>query len=375
MAKKVTIEVEVNASKARAGFSQLESQAKAASARIQNTEMGMVAERIRREQAMVEVARARIAQSSSQIQTGGGTHQFTGKDVMGGKSRFGVASSMFVSVARDSAASLASGAPLMQVMAQQGPQVLQAVTMIGGQVMKWGLGIGAGVAALVGFHYLSDKIFQLWHTGGIDQEKQIASLDRKSAALKAIRAEQEADRVAAEKHGQKLKDDAAESISLSGDIGNYRAQAREAQEFDAKKRQLMVINRLREDEQRLAAVSAKSSETEFSGMEGHRIQALKDQKALAAATLNRVNAEVALKNMEDSGVKSSAKSLSISSDSLTSVGNFLGSGQGLINSIFDKQLDEARKANMKHDTTNTLLNTMLNKSSTTGGGTIEVPGS
>lgn len=44
--------------------------------------------------------------------------------------RFGVAGSMFTSVARDSAASLASGAPITQVIAQQAPQVLQALTMM-----------------------------------------------------------------------------------------------------------------------------------------------------------------------------------------------------------------------------------------------------
>jgi hypothetical protein len=66
---------------------------------------------------------------------------------------------------------------------------------------------------------------------------------------------------------------------------------------------------------------------------------------------------------------------SSASDSLTSVGNFLGSGQGLINSIFDKQLDEARKANMKHDIGNKHLLDISSKVGGGSGGTIEVPGS
>lgn len=67
----------------------------------------------------------------------------TGGSGAGGARRknFGAASSMFVSVARDSAASLASGAPITQVIAQQAPQVLQALSM-----MRLGM-VAVGVAA------------------------------------------------------------------------------------------------------------------------------------------------------------------------------------------------------------------------------------
>lgn len=48
----------------------------------------------------------------------------------------GAASAMFVSVGRDSLASLASGANPLTVIAQQGPQVAQALTMIGKEGFK-----------------------------------------------------------------------------------------------------------------------------------------------------------------------------------------------------------------------------------------------
>jgi len=64
-------------------------------------------------------------------------------------SRMGVAGSMFTSVARDSAASLASGAPISQVIAQQAPQVLQAFTFMGISLKLLGVyAAGAGIALL-----------------------------------------------------------------------------------------------------------------------------------------------------------------------------------------------------------------------------------
>lgn len=81
------------------------------------------------------------------MRQGVATSFVTGNDTAsGGRARgsFGAASSMFVSVARDSAASLASGAPITQVIAQQAPQVLQALTM-----MRLGMvAIGASAAAV-----------------------------------------------------------------------------------------------------------------------------------------------------------------------------------------------------------------------------------
>ena len=61
-----------------------------------------------------------------------------------------MAGPMFISALRDSFASLASGAPISQVFAQQAPQVLQAFTMIGasaGKVFAGALAAAAIVAA------------------------------------------------------------------------------------------------------------------------------------------------------------------------------------------------------------------------------------
>lgn len=66
----------------------------------------------------------------------------------GRRMNFAVAGSMFTSVARDSAASLASGAPITQVIAQQAPQVLQALAMMKAGTLAWiAVLAGAGVFA------------------------------------------------------------------------------------------------------------------------------------------------------------------------------------------------------------------------------------
>ncbi len=72
------------------------------------------------------------------------------------RSRIGVAGSMFTSVARDSAASLASGAPITQVIAQQAPQVLQALAMMKLSTIAWGAAL-AGVA-VYGWHKITEGI-------------------------------------------------------------------------------------------------------------------------------------------------------------------------------------------------------------------------
>lgn len=73
----------------------------------------------------------------------------------------GAASAMFVSVARDTAASLASGANPLTVFMQQAPQVLQAMTMIGlkiGQLLPVIASVGAALLAAFAAHYISKGI-------------------------------------------------------------------------------------------------------------------------------------------------------------------------------------------------------------------------
>lgn len=77
----------------------------------------------------------------------------------------GAASSMFVSVGRDTAASLASGANPLTVIMQQAPQVLQALTMMDIKLkgLIGTLGALAAVVgtALAGLHFFNKAMFSL----------------------------------------------------------------------------------------------------------------------------------------------------------------------------------------------------------------------
>jgi hypothetical protein len=123
MAKKITFDVEVNPSGMHKGLALMERAAAASN------------EKMRREVYAAE--RRQLARPISEtFRTGGGAG-----GAWGARRNFGASSSMFVSVARDSAASLASGAPITQVIAQQAPQVLQALSM-----MRLGM-VAVGIAA------------------------------------------------------------------------------------------------------------------------------------------------------------------------------------------------------------------------------------
>jgi hypothetical protein len=99
---------------------------------------------------------SRSAQVANEIaiQQGIGKSFTTGGSAGGGgfgtkRHNAAVAGSMFTSIARDSAASLASGAPITQVIAQQAPQALQALQMMRmGMVGVYAVGVAlAGVLA------------------------------------------------------------------------------------------------------------------------------------------------------------------------------------------------------------------------------------
>lgn len=333
------------------------------------------AARLAAAKAQVEAHRNLQSQFSEPIpfRTGSGSHQFTRKDQMGGGRGFGVASSMFVSVARDSAASLASGAPLLQVMAQQGPQIMQAVTMIGGGIMKWGLGIGIAVAGLIGFHKATQWYFNLVASGFSDLERRGQFLEERGKKLRALREEQKADN---EKAAAKAEADAKlleDTVQTNDALGTTKAMIREAQAADDRARQQMIVDRLRLEEARAARQAAQSAPFEFiQGRTDLRKKAIDDQLAQAKATLERVQAEQQLKGM---GQKTKV-GFSVASDALTSVGNFLGAGRGVVNSIEQQQLDELKTQNrhlVSHGKTLTQIADKLTTTATEGG--IEVPGS
>lgn len=105
----------------------------------------------------------RMEANVSGVSSGGGAGK-TGARAYGGAS-----SAMFVSVARDTAASLASGANPITVFMQQAPQVLQAFTMMGLAAKTLiGLFSGVGAALLVAFatNYISKGIASM--VNGLD---------------------------------------------------------------------------------------------------------------------------------------------------------------------------------------------------------------
>lgn len=99
--------------------------------------------------------------------------------------------------------------------------------------------------------------------------------------------------------------------------------------------------------------------------------------AAAAAARNKATgeapnfAELVDKTAKEKTIKTAAPA----SDALVAVGNFLGSGSGLINSISQQQLTEAKLTNTKLDAHGKTLNKIADKLTTTAGSDdgIEVP--
>lgn len=170
MAKKIVFETEVNAGGVDAGLKMVEAKAAAANGRMNRTVYEAQKNAGALNKAQIEARGAyegqlkgkaegkaaheaeRKARLDSMVKSGGFTTGGNGFAGAGGRRNFGAASSMFVSVARDSAASLASGAPITQVIAQQAPQVLQALSM-----MRLGM-VAVGIAAAGVGAFISYKI-------------------------------------------------------------------------------------------------------------------------------------------------------------------------------------------------------------------------
>ena len=95
----------------------------------------------------------------------------------GALSRLGASQSMFVSAARDTLTSLASGAPITQVVAQQAPQVLQGFAMLGLSLKALGVyAIGAGLALA------TIKSGVDAYNAKIEEQKSAANLEQTIAA-------------------------------------------------------------------------------------------------------------------------------------------------------------------------------------------------
>lgn len=154
----------------------------------------------------------------SGFQTGG---MSSGRTRPGGRGSFAIAGSMFTSVARDSAASLASGAPITQVIAQQAPQVLQALAMMKLTTVAW-VAVLAG-AGLFAWHKITKGISEAFY-GTNKLLASTQSLIRSSQTLASVRKAGDAsDRSEAELAAQKIGD-AAELLKIEQDAADIAAE-------------------------------------------------------------------------------------------------------------------------------------------------------
>lgn len=169
MAKKIEFESSVNPAGFHRGLALMERAAAASNEKM-------------RQQVYAEERRNLARPISETFATGNGS-------MAGGRRRnFGASSSMFVSVARDSAASLASGAPITQVIAQQAPQVLQAFSMmnLGMVALKWSA--YAVAAAIAGKILVALKNSYLMTNQIADGMVRIAAMADRLRMLSELRA-------------------------------------------------------------------------------------------------------------------------------------------------------------------------------------------
>lgn len=417
-------------------------------------------------------------------------------------SNFSSASSMFVSVARDSAASLASGAPIAQVMAQQAPQLLQAFTMMG-------LAIKTLLMYVLPFAALGAAVFVVWNhfrklaseaknlkeltditTSSFSEQlkviragfsAQMAQVDwlRKQAdaqddlrtatnsALAALREKAQLEQQLASAGG------ASRSKLAQMEIEAMRAEVRLLEEAQAKalaaKEKSRAEARLAADEQdefnflgeaqtlanlqrqievatkvadaakeamknatvgssiggsfspgeipsgkselrkataddmisfvadgkeyRMSLIQAQAAQaqlisgaSELETLQRNINNTLKDKNKLSeedqkfydqnVEQLNALKQSLGLKEEYLPRIAAaSGGAAAQAGDALTSVGNFLGSGSGMINNIAQQQLDEVKMTNRHLDGHGKKLDRIAEKLTTGSGSTIEVPGS
>lgn len=150
----------------------------------------------------------------------------------------GAASAMFVSVARDTAASLASGANPMTVLMQQGPQVAQAFTMMGSSIGKFLLPAGLAAAAIGGLAFAVKKMAEAAGAIGISGtgEGLARKLDQRRAYWRGLN--EERDKTAAAEADAVNK---ARSEARGGILGR-------AEDFNAARRENELLRAGNENE-------------------------------------------------------------------------------------------------------------------------------
>ena len=143
----------------------------------------------------------------------------------------GAAAPMFISAARDTAASLASGANPFTVMLQQGPQVLQAFTMMGVRLSALLpiLGkVGLALAAAFSVHIISKGIAGMVY--GLDKlDREGEKLKSKATIFRKLREEMEEAAKAAKEWADAMNDVKADYVSSlsskhKSDLDAYKLQ-------------------------------------------------------------------------------------------------------------------------------------------------------
>lgn len=175
------------------------------------------------------IAQGRLATPNTPIASSG---QMQGPDLsgkmragagMGGgtmnKGWGGASSAMFVSVARDTAASLASGANPITVFMQQAPQVLQALTMIGKEaLMKFGmllLKVLPIVAVLTALGVVAYKVHNYFKILGNTIENAANKFGAAQASIAGVNAEMLKGVDAARSYAKWLKEMEDTTVTLS----------------------------------------------------------------------------------------------------------------------------------------------------------------
>lgn len=208
-----------------------------------------------------------------------------GKGMFGG--RLGVAGSMFTSVARDSAASLASGAPITQIIAQQAPQVLQALTMM--RLGMVALRFSMYGAAIGGVAYMANA----WRKWFFEVDRTTALNGKIKEMIETTKKWHDFNRVSQSKDAEnavKEFDRNAERIKQINDIADAEANL-EKERIKAHSLQTMTVRTAEEEkkvsEQQLA-IDLKRAEAKLK-----ELQSTKEYKAVleAEASIKKIEAE------------------------------------------------------------------------------------
>ena len=158
--------------------------------------------------------------------------------------RFRVASTMFVSVARDTAASLGSGADPATVFLQQAPQVAQAAAMIGGRFLALTGIIGGATLATLGLGLALNKVVNvIYDTDNVAG----AGLEKRRLGLRKLVEEAESDRNAEKQKTAADLDARKKLMDAEQEYANLRLKNRIANAPNEDERHRLTNEALQED--------------------------------------------------------------------------------------------------------------------------------